>query len=271
MEARSGDTVQIFPGTYTDCAIWRQSNLTIEGVGEGVVIGNRSCVRKGVFVIRGNHVTVRNITLTGARVRDHNGAGIREEGGSLTVDHDKFIANEDGILATSRHGGTIIIRDSYFEGNGNCIGQCAHGIYISQPGLLHVEHSEFVHQHSGHHIKSRAEVTEVVNNYIHDGPDGDASYLVDIPQGGSITIAGNRLEKGPHAENPTAAIVIGAEKKKGLHDTPQIVIQNNDFTNDMGTTTFFVRNYTDTPVTLDSNHLQGAVTPLDSPPTRPAS
>lgn len=273
MQALAGDTVQIFPGTYTDCAVWSQSNLTIEGMGDGVVIGNRSCAHKGVFITVGNNITVRNLTLTGARAYTHNGAGIRSEGAGLTIEAVRFIDNEDGILATPRHGGIVTIRDSYFQGNGSCIGQCAHGIYINQVDLLRVEHSEFLGQHSGHHIKSRAAVTEVVDNLIHDGPDGTASYLVDIPNGGTITITGNRFEKGPHAENPTTAIAIGAEQNKPQHQTPRIVIAGNDFVNDMSQPTVFVRNYTQTPAVLESNRIRGAVTPLEGPGTvdRPAS
>lgn len=262
LDAVSGDTVRIFPGAYDDCAVWRQSNLVIEGVGNGVVIGNRACAGKGVFVILGDNVTIRNVTLTGARVADHNGAGIRAEGGSLTIENGRFIGNEDGILAIMRDG-EIVIRNSYFEGNGNCIAQCAHGVYVSSARRLRVENSEFFQQHVGHHIKSRARVTEVMDSFIHDGPKGDASYLIDIPNGGAITIAGNRLEKGPHAKNLSAAIAIGAEQKKPQHNTDRIVVQNDEFANDAGAATAFVRNYTNTPALLSSNRVQGAVTPLE--------
>ena len=266
-EARAGDTVRIFPGSYVDCALWRQDNLAIEGVGDGVVIGNRSCAGQGVFVITGNNVTVTNLTLTGAKVPDHNGAGIRSQGGDLTVDKVKFISNENGILATAVQGGTVIVRRSLFRGNGGCVTQCAHGIYVSQPGLLLVEQSEFVDQRSGHHIKSRASVTEVIGNFIHDGSEGTASYLVDIPQGGVVTIVGNHFEKGPHAENTSTAIAIGAELGMPQYQTARIVIENNNFTNDMSARTVFVHNYSNAPAILRFNQFHGAVTPLEGPGT----
>lgn len=265
LDARSGDTVQILPGIYDDCAIWRQSDLLIEGLGQGVVIGNRACAGKGVFVMSGENVTVRNVTLTGAHVADRNGAGIRAEGGNLTVESTRFIDNEEGILAAVRDG-EVVIKNSYFQGNGNCIAQCAHGIYVSSARRLRIEHSEFQEQHVGHHIKSRALVTEVVENVVHDGPHGDASYLIDIPNGGRITIEGNRLEKGPSARN-LAAIAIGAEQKKPQHDTDQILVQNNDFVNDTGATAIFVRNYTQTPALLMSNQMHGRVIGLEGPGT----
>ena len=44
-------------------------------------------------------ITIRNLTLTRARVADFNGAGIRAEGGDLTIEHVRFIDDQDGILA----------------------------------------------------------------------------------------------------------------------------------------------------------------------------
>src|SRR5262249_46817936 len=150
-----------------------------------------------LFIVRGRDITIRNITFTGARATPHNGSGIRVEGLNLTVENSRFIDNEDGILAGDNNGSTIVIRNSYFSGNGNCIGLCAHGIYINHVATLRVENSEFVAQHAGHHIKSRAVRTEITNNFVHDGPNGTASYLVDLPNGGSALISGNRFEKGP--------------------------------------------------------------------------
>ena len=77
--ARSGDTIHIAPSDYTDCAVIRASGLTIEATGEGATIGDKSCAGKGIFVIDGNDVTVRNITFQHATVPDQNGAGIRAE------------------------------------------------------------------------------------------------------------------------------------------------------------------------------------------------
>src|SRR5262249_38289445 len=77
-EARPGDVIRVAPGTYQDCAVWRADGIVIEGEDvERVFIGNRICNGKGVFVILGNDVTVRGVTLTDARNADGNGAGIR--------------------------------------------------------------------------------------------------------------------------------------------------------------------------------------------------
>lgn len=267
LAARPGDTIQILPGRYVDCAVWTASGITIEGKGDGVTIADETCEGKAIFVIVGNDVTVRNITFTGAHVRTHNGAGIRAEGTNLTVEKSRFVDNDEGILAGSNPAGAIAVRDSYFRGNGNCIAACAHGIYVGRIALLHVEHSEFVAQHVGHHIKSRALRTEIVDNRIQDGPDGSSSYLLDLPNGGAILISGNRFEKGAKSRNRGTAISIGAEQTGAAGQTGRIDIVNNSFANDVGQPTVFVRNHTSTPAYLQANRFTGTVVPLSGPGT----
>jgi hypothetical protein len=263
---RSGDTVKIASGTYVDCAVWprRVSNLTIEG--QGAVIADRTCSSKGLFVVDSSDVVIRGITFKGAKVKDHNGAGIRIEGKNVTVENSRFIDNENGILTNNGPTSTVTVRNSYFEGNGTCIAACGHGIYAGHLGLLRVEKSEFVGQHEGHHVKSRALRTELVDNTIHDGPAGNASYLVDVPNGGDVLITGNALEKGPNAKNHSAAIVIGEEsEKRGANPTSEIRIENNSFRNDLPNATTFVRNLSSTAAALRGNKLEGSVKPLDGP------
>jgi len=259
--AQSGAVIQIDPGTYNDCARWDTDYLVIEG--PGVVITGKVCDDKALFITRGHDITIRGITFTGARAKSHNGAGIRAEGANLTVENSRFIDDEDGILAANSDGSTIVIRGSYFSGNGNCIAACAHGIYINRVALLKVENSEFVAQHEGHHIKSRAARTEVINNFVHDGPNGSASYLVDLPNGGSALISGNRFEKGPLSQNRQTAISIGAETNLPQNPPGDIVIENNEFSNDTGHATVFVRNYADIHPKLSGNRFSGAVVPID--------
>ncbi|HYM30452.1 MAG TPA: right-handed parallel beta-helix repeat-containing protein [Candidatus Cybelea sp.] len=258
--ARDGDTVEIEPGEYVDCAVWQQDDLTIVGLGTGATLSDKSCQGKGIFVIYGSDVTIRNITFARARVADHNGAGIRAQGQNLTVEHSRFIDNEDGILASSASGSTIRIVDSEFTGNGVCADECAHGIYVNRVALLHIEHSKFFGTKEGHHIKSRAYRTELIGNDIRDGDKGNSSYLVDVPNGGALIMEDNTLEKGPNADNQTSAITIGAENAS--NPAGEMIIRNNRFTNDMAKQTIFVRNMTPGEAVLIGNRLQGQVVPL---------
>jgi pectate lyase len=125
--AKNGDHIEIEPGQYFDCAVWNADNLVIEGTGPGVVITDKTCMGKGLFVIEGNNTTVRNLTLMRARVPDMNGAGIRLDNGSLTVDTVKFIDNQNGLFGRTP-GTTVTVRNSDFDRNGICASACAHGM-----------------------------------------------------------------------------------------------------------------------------------------------
>jgi hypothetical protein len=261
-KAKSGDHIEIAPGTYVDCAVWRADKLVIEGIGPGVVITDKTCLGEALFVILGNDTTVMNLTLQRARAPTKNGAGIRQEGRNLTVDGVIFLDNEDGILGAPSPQSTVIIRNSDFERNGTCAAACAHGIYFGDLALLRVERSRFFQNREGHHIKSRAARTEVIGCDIADGPNGTASYLIDIPNGGSVLVRDNKLEKGPKSGNPKTAIAIGEEGV--THPTTEIVIENNTLQNNGDYLAALVWNETTTAVTLTGNKLSGRATLLKS-------
>jgi hypothetical protein len=263
--AGDGDIIRIDPGTYADCAIWSASHLVIEAAGPGVVIAGKTCAEMGIFITRGNDITVRGITFADASVIWHNGAGIRAAGSNLTVEHSRFLHNENGILAGGGPNSVVRITDSTFIGNGACIAQCAHGVYAGAPiALLEIDHSIFMDTKVGHHIKSRARNTVIRDNRIEDGPTGTASYLIDIPNGGNVLIQGNTMEKGAHSQNPEVAISIGEEGVK--NPTTALLIRDNAFHSDEPDRTIFVRNSTQTPVDLSGNTITGNVEPLTEPP-----
>ncbi len=261
-DASAGDTIAIAPGQYFDCASVRAPRLTIEGVGDPtqIVLTDKACAGKALLVIDAPDVTVRNLTLTRARVPDGNGAGIRMEGGDLTVDGVHFVNNQNGIL-TAAGPWTLTVTNSVFDRNGACKEACAHGIYAGSIDRVIVRRSHFMATKEAHHIKSRARSTEVTGCTIEDGPNGTASYLIEAPNGGSLIVRNNTLEKGPQAENHMAAIVIGDEGV--TQPTPEITITNNTFTNDMPShRTAFVNNDTATEAQLKGNHLHGSVDAL---------
>jgi hypothetical protein len=177
----------------------------------------------------------------------------------------RFLDNEEGILGPSKPDSTIRIINSDFERNGTCANPsgCAHGIYVGRIKELDVENSRFFDQQVGHHIKSRAYITLVFGNRIEDGPDGTASYEIDAPNGGSVAIEGNIIEKGPKAQNWGTVIAIGEEHS--LLPSQGLIIRNNKFTNDNEHETIFVHNYAPYPAQLSGNVLSGKVIPLQGP------
>jgi hypothetical protein len=256
---KTGDTVLIEQGEYSDCAVWTANNLVIEGKGD-VVIRDRVCDDKAIFVTIGANITVRNITFTHARSSNKNGAGIRAMGENLTVEGSRFRDNENGILSGPNPRSRIVIRNSVFTGNGKCDPDCAHGIYIGAIDALGVVGCVFLQQNEGHHIKSRALRTEIVGNTIKDGPVGTASYAVDLPDGGSLVLRNNVIEKGPRAQNHIAAVSIGEESQR--NPTSELIIERNTFINDYDGPTTFVRNGTTVAARLIGNTLTGKVTAL---------
>ena len=260
--AVDGDHIVIAAGEYFDCAVWRANKLVIEGTGkpEDTVITDKTCNGKGLFLADGKDITVRNLTLARARVPDGNGAGLRMEADNLTVEHVRFVNNQNGILVNNDVKGTLIVRDSEFLHNGSCTTACAHGIYASNLDLLHVERSKFFETQQAHHIKSRARRTEVIDSDLQDGPNGTSSYQIEAPNGGSVVVRGCTIEKGPRSENHTGAIVIGMEGV--TQPTREIIVEHNSFRVDGDYSSFLVVNMTATGAVLTGNKLSGPAQPL---------
>ncbi len=228
--ARDGDEVVIEPGVYRgDVAVWHQNDLTIRGLGGGAHIAwqNNTAEEKALWVIKGNNVTVENIEFSGARVADRNGAGIRHEGANITIRRCRFHGNENGILS-GRTGGTTKVESSIFYDNGHGDGR-SHSLYIGHVDRLLVTGSSFYHARVGHHIKSRADATEVSYNKVLDKEAGTSSYLVDLPEGGEAVLLGNVLQQGRLAEN--SSLVSYAAEMPGIKSGNLIVI-NNTFINE---------------------------------------
>ena len=236
--AQDGDEVVVESGRYVgDVAVWTQSNLTIRGLGPGADIQSDGAAAEGkaLWVVKGDDVVIENIGFSGARVADRNGAGIRHEGSNLTVRNCRFHTNENGILS-GRTGGTTRIELSVFADNGHGDGR-SHSLYVGHADHLIVRGNLFSRARVGHHIKSRARVTEISYNKILDGESGDSSYLIDLAEGGDAVILGNILQQGKEAENHTL-LSYGAENRRATGG--RLVVMNNTFVNEQ-TGGFFLK------------------------------
>ncbi len=259
--AQAGDTINVQSGTYAAVNITK-SNLTIQGVGttqpiiQGTVYGG-----KGLFVVSGKNTTISNLLFQNATDSAGNGAGIRMQGTNLTVLNSKFVNNQDGILSDYNTASSITVKNSTFDHNGTCVGSggCAHAIYAGHIGTLDVENSTFTNTQAGHHIKSRANNTIVMNNNIQDTATGTSSYLVDVPNGSAVTITGNYFEKGAKSSNPTTAIAMGEEG--ATNPAGAMLIANNTFQNDLAKTQSFIWNKTGNGgLVVSNNVMQGLAT-----------
>ena len=202
--AQDGDTINISAATnyQNDYAIWKQNQLVIRGVGGRPHIKNTKMIDNGkaIWIIKGNNITIENIEFSGAKVRDKNGAGLRIEGTDLIVKNCYFHNNENGILSGKNPESTITVINNEFSNNGYGQGK-THNIYIGDIKKLRFIGNFSHHAKTGHTLKSRARRNEILYNMLVDGPNGRASYLIDLPNGGYSIVMGNVIQQSPDAEN----------------------------------------------------------------------
>ena len=229
--ARDGDTIEVDSGDYEgDSAVWTQNDLVIRGIGTRprlVADGVNAAEGKGIFVIKGNDVTIDNLGFFGARVRDRNGAGIRLDRGRLKVIRCVFEGNENGILTSNNPSVELLVSDSTFLNNGAGDGY-SHHLYAGRIAALEVRGTYFGPARKGHLLKSRAQTTSVLYSRL-TGEDGSSSYEIDVPNGGSFRAVGNLIQQGNQTENHTL-ISYGAEGYKWTTNHAQIAF--NTLVND---------------------------------------
>jgi hypothetical protein len=264
--ARDGDRVLIDAGTYRgDVAVWTQNDLTLRGVGgtARLLAAGRAAEGKAIWVIRADRVVVEDIAFEGAAVPSRNGAGIRAEGGELLVRRCRFSGNEMGILTSNNPQGELTIEDSALVANTTRTeehGRLGHNLYAGRIHRLTLRDSLVADARIGHLVKSRALHTIVSGNRLIDG--AGASYLVDIPDGGSALIAGNRLEKSAAAPNRTAIAYAAESDRLGARGS--LIVRGNTYAV-AGLPGTFVTNHGRAEARLEDNALPLLVRALSGP------
>jgi hypothetical protein len=262
--ARDGDIIEIDPGDYlADVAVWRQSNITIRGMGPRVrlIAKGASAEQKAIWVLRGGRVTVEGIDFIGARVADNNGAGIRFETGHLVVRRCLFFDNQSGILASPNADSVLEVEQSEFGYNGAGDG-LSHHIYANQIRLLKVTGSYFHHANLGHLIKSRAARSLIAYNRLTDEPGGRASYELEFPNGGQADVIGNLMQQGSQTAN-SVMVSFGAEGYRW--PVNRLRLAHNTLTNDHPHGGTFVRAAPDAELVLLLDNLLVGRGALDLP------
>ena len=190
---------------------------------------------KAIWVIKGNRVLIENIEFIGARVPDRNGAGLRHEGGRLTVRNCLFEDNQMGLLTWNNEQAELNVENSEFRGNevaqdhrrGDPIG---HQIYVGTIARFTLRES-YVHQGAiGHLVKSRARDNHIVNNRLADGVSGRASYELEFPNGGIAYVLGNVIQQSALTEN-SHLVSYGAEGYRWPRD--ELYLVNNTLVDDL--------------------------------------
>ncbi len=219
--ARDGDSVEIDAGDYPgDVASWPQSHLTIRAVGGRARIIATDAIAEGkaLMVVKGDQVVVEHLEFSGARSPHQNGAGIRHEGGRLTVRDCLFERNEMGILTWNNAAAELIVESSEFRDNAVAPeyereGSIGHQLYVGTIRSFTLRDS-YVHRGAvGHLVKSRARENRIFYNRITDEAGGTSSYELDFPNGGIAYVLGNLIEQSARTEN-AVMVAFGAEGYK---------------------------------------------------------
>jgi len=257
--AQDGDVIEVDAGTYAgDSCTITANRLTLRGVNGRPKLVAPSPIpnQKGIWVQTGADLTVEGFELTGARLPvDKNGAGIRSQGGNLTIRGCWFHDNDDGILVgpTDPDAG-VLIENSEFSGNGAGDG-LSHNIYVSTPTRWLVMRASWSHDVSvGHLVKSRARENWLLYNRL-TTEQGTTSYEVDLPNGGTSVVAGNLIEQGPNGQNNTL-ITYGEEGIPATHRDDLYVV-NNTMVNRRGSGLFVWVGNAATPALVRNNIFRG--------------
>ncbi len=96
----------------------------------------------------------------------------------------------------------------------------------------------FERGYRGHLIKSRARRNDIRDNHIVDGPDGEASYEIDLPNGGIAHITGNTIGQSAKTQNPVL-ISYGAEGN--VWPENELILRNNTLINEYRPAGWFLR------------------------------
>jgi hypothetical protein len=234
--AQDGDTVALAPGVHRGGGVVTQARLTLRGLGPGAVLDGRDSALpegKALVVARGGALRVENLGFRGARVPDGNGAGIRLERGRLQVLGCHFSDNEMGLLTSNAADVALAVSDSLFEQAPPDRGRGLHHLlYIGAIAQATVRGCRFrfgAAGGQGHLLKCRAREAEVSGCDLGwDDPQGTASYELDFPNGGRVTVRGNRIAQGANSPNRTM-LAYGAEARPGAVGPHHLVIDGNAF------------------------------------------
>ena len=256
--ANNGDTIDVQAGTYTNDFLNIDKSLTLQAVGGTVSLVATQDPSNGKGIIdeggSGVNVTIQGFDISGAQVPDGNGAGVRYEGGTLTLNNDTIHNNQEGLLSTDDPSGSITINNSTLTANGTGTGS-THDVYGGDINSLTVQNSTITDANVGHEIKSRAQNTTITGSTIEDGPSGTSSYEIDLPNGGNATITGNVIEKGSNAQNPHA---ISYGEEGGVYSSSSLNVSGNTMiNNDPEQSSTGVQNDTGVTASVTNNEVYG--------------
>jgi hypothetical protein len=244
-DAKDGDVIRLLPGNYKGVSVViAQKQLTIRSEGERPVFdGNAKGVDgNAVFIVRGGEVRLENIEIRGVRTADATGAGVRLDGGKLTVVKCVFLDNETGLVTGHDQKAELTIESSIFGVAPREVGRLNHLLYVGRIARFSITGSRFFQGFEGHMIVSRARENFIGYNVLRDNTAGGSSYEIDLPLGGAATIIGNVIAQGANGQNP---VVISYGSQGKAWDKNSLVLSHNTLISEGWRPAWFLRVYKD--------------------------
>lgn len=251
-------TIAIAPGRITQCAVQAVGDISYLALEPGsALFDGVTCEGKAALVLRGQSAQVAGLVFQNMAVPDLNGAGIRLERGNLTVVQSWFRDSQQGILANSDPGGSLVVDRSTFARLGNCEDPsgCAHSIYTGTYGLVRVTRSRFEQGSGGHYLKSRALRVDVASSSFDDSRGRGTNYMIDLPDGAIGQISNNWFVQGRDKENYSAFIAVAAEGREQTSAGLAIVGNDARLAPGVQRSTTFVADWSGDPLRVGENVL----------------
>lgn len=241
-KAKDGDTIDLLSGDYPGGFVIENRRLTLRGMaGDKAAVfrgGAKPAAHKALLTVRGGEVRLENVEFRGARSTDGSGAGVRLEGGRLTLSRCLLYDNEHGLFATNDDKAEIVISASAFGRAPRVEGGLHHLLNVGRIARLEVTGTRFQQGFEGHLIKTRARENLISYNFIHDGLRGGASFAVDIANGGLATLVGNVIGQGADAQSQVS-VAYASENRSW--DSNRLVLAHNTFINHGWLPAWFLR------------------------------
>lgn len=252
--AQDGDVVEIQSGEYrADVAVWLQKRLTIRAVGGPVrmIADGGHAEGKAIWVLRDGDFDISGIQFEGVRVPDRNGAGIRFERGRLSLRDCRFTGSQNGLLTGNHNDAELYVDRCEFSGNGFGDGY-THNLYVGQIARCHIRASYFARASVGQLLKCRARESRILFNRLTDEEGGQASYEIDLSNGGKALVMGNLIVQERSTQN-NHVVTYGPEKYKWPEN--ELIFVHNTVVNRRSAGGVFVRVYPGSVLALVQNNL----------------
>jgi len=204
-----------------------------------------------------SNLLVENIVFSNSKVPDLNWAWIRYEEWTLTVENCTFKNNENGILwwTTLIWHWRVWINNSTFIDNWKDGTWYTHSIYIWEMSYFEIINSTVSWTSVGHHVKSRARNTRIINNILDDDWK-NASYNIDLPNWWEALIKWNKIIQSEQSTNRT---MIAYSAEKNIPNPWKLLIEDNEFISYWNRSTW-IKNHRNNEVILKNNTFINVVT-----------